>query len=196
MTHFLTLSNAVGLAHRYWSQLLKPGDTAIDATCGNGHDALFIAQRILSDTSGQLICCDMQPTALEASQRLCAEQLSKGQYDRIQWISGCHSEWPPELSRLQVRLVVYNLGYLPGGDKTITTRCNTTLDSIKSAMQFLAPGGMVSITCYPGHAEGRLEQEMLLKWVETLDKSQWCCVHHHWCNRTNAPSLLLLEKAN
>lgn len=54
-THGARLTTA---AQMVWAQVLQPGDVAVDATCGNGHDSLFMAQCIGS--TGHLHAVDLQ----------------------------------------------------------------------------------------------------------------------------------------
>ena len=56
------------------------------------------------------------------------------------------------------KLIVYNLGYLPGSDKLLTTKTSSTLLSVEKALSLIAPNGAISITCYPGHEEGKKEE--------------------------------------
>lgn len=88
-----------------------------------------------------------------------------------------------------LKLVVYNLGYLPQSDHTITTCVKTTLASVNLASQLVLPGGAISITCYPGHEEGAREEQALLSWVQTLD---WKIFYYVW--RPKSPTLLWLKK--
>lgn len=53
------------------------------------------------------------------------------------------------------RLVAFNLGYLPGGEKQVITRSETTLLALEAAKRILAPGGLISIVVYLGHPGGR-----------------------------------------
>lgn len=53
------------------------------------------------------------------------------------------------------RLVAFNLGYLPGGDKTIITESQTTAEAFNVAMEILMPGGLISLVVYVGHPGGR-----------------------------------------
>lgn len=171
-----------------WRQHLEPGDVAIDATCGNGHDTLALAKRILP--SGKLYALDIQKSALGAAKKLVEETL--GKQDNIVYLLQDHETLPGEEEG--VKLIVYNLGYLPGGDKSITTKTEITLKSVGAALKKLQPGGIVCITCYPGHEEGAIEQEALLEFCKTLDPKAFSITHHQWINREKAPSLLLIQK--
>lgn len=187
-TNFALFQSHLDLAHNYWSTLLSPEDTAIDATCGNGYDAAFLAA-----LGVRLYALDIQQEALDEAQRK-IESLKIS--SRVTLLKRCHSQFPEEIAFQSVKLIVYNLGYLPGGNKTLTTQVGTTLESMRQAQQLLTPGGAISITCYPGHAEGKLEEAQLLLFAQTLDAKSWSCCYHSWVNRRNSPSLLLLQKSS
>lgn len=186
---FQLFQTPLDLAHAYWKKLLVPGDLVIDATCGNGHDTLFLAKLNCS-----VIALDKQAQALQNTKELLSEHLDAAQLKQVQLFPQCHSSFPSKLSLGSISLLVYNLGYLPGGDKKITTESSTTLKSLQVGMTLIKPGGAISITCYPGHEAGKAEEEMLLHFTSSLDPKQWSCCLHRWINRRSAPSLLLLQK--
>lgn len=192
----LSFQPHIQLAHSYWQQSLRPGDSAIDATCGNGHDTVLLCQLALSENSGHVYAYDVQEGALAHTQKRLEEELTAAQLRRVHLIKGCHSDFtaiPPDNVN-PIRLIVYNLGYLPGGDKTHTTVVETTVQSIQNACELLAPNGLISITCYPGHPAGATEECALVELASALPRSCWSCCHHRWINRQRAPSLLLLQK--
>lgn len=184
------------LAHHYWEELVHPGDIVVDATCGNGQDALKLAQLALKSDQGMLYAYDIQSQALEFTKHYLTIHLSPQQLLRSRFILGCHSQFTQEIAPNSVKLIVYNLGYLPKGDKELTTKAETTLESLYHAQQLIKPGGAISLTCYPGHAAGAIEEEKILSYVKQLSPHQWSCCHHRWLNRRQSPSLLLLLKAN
>ncbi len=185
----------IDLAHHYWSQLIKPGDHAIDATCGNGHDTLKLCQLALCQHEGKIYAFDRQREAIKNTESYLNQNLLPNQVEHVQFILGCHSQFPSSIIPNSIKLIVYNLGYLPGGDKTQTTETSTTLLSLQKALAIVKPGGAISVTCYPGHPEGACEEEAILKWIQTLSPLEWSACHHKWINRRQAPSLLLLQKA-
>ncbi len=191
---FPLFQSHLDLAHQYWETLVKKGDCVIDATCGNGHDSLFLAKLALCPKSGHLYALDKQKAAIESSKENLANHLDPRVYQRIAFAEGCHSTFPNEIQPHSVKLIVYNLGYLPGGDKSKTTKLDSSLVSIRNAQKLIANGGAISITCYPGHPEGKVEEDALLEYSQSLDPKQWSCCHHRWTNRKNAPSLLLIQK--
>ena len=182
------------LAHQYWKKVLQPGDIAIDATCGNGIDTQFIAEHILTPDTGKLYIFDIQEQAIEQTKKALKERLPQETHHQLKFIHGCHSQFPEEIHLASVKLIVYNLGYLPKGDKSLTTMTETTLKSLHLALDLVQEGGLISITCYPGHPEGKIEEETLTNYVSTLPPWKWSCLHHRWLNRNQSPSLLLLQK--
>lgn len=184
MRDYPLFQSHIDLAHSYWERLVLPNNTIIDATCGNGHDTLFLA----SLNPGTLYACDIQEKAISTTKEKLGEH-----HQNVKFVLGCHSSFPEKIEEGSVKLIVYNLGYLPGGDKAFTTELESTLESIKSARDLIAPGGAISITCYPGHPEGAKEEEKLLEECSKLDPKKWNCCHHRWLNRKNSPSLLFLQ---
>lgn len=151
---------------------MQPKDTVIDATCGNGKDTEVLAALV---PEGHVWSMDIQKNALErARQRISAKNVT--------FLCQSHADFPLVSSP---KLIVYNLGYLPGGDKTITTMAETTLASVQKALDLVCPGGAVSIMCYPGHPEGAREQKILLHAL----KPSIC---HFWDE--TSPSLIWLIK--
>jgi hypothetical protein len=195
---FPLFKNHLDLAHQYWKLLLRPGDIAIDATCGNGNDSLFISKQILlqgqTEGMGELFLFDIQQTALNKALELLSLHLDTQQLSRIRPFLSCHSIFPDVIREATVALAAYNLGYLPGGDKSLTTRVSSSLVSLQNVLSLIKPGGVVSVTCYPGHSEGQREEEAILKWASALPPYTWNCCHHKWINSVQAPSLLILQK--
>lgn len=191
---FSLFQSHLDLAHGYWSKLVQIGDTVIDATCGKGFDTLKLCQLALSTDKGKVYAIDNQFEAIKLTQDFLNHSLPEKLRMRIKFQQRCHSSFPDDLEALSVKLIVYNLGYLPGGDKSKTTLSSTTLQSLHQAQSLLQPGGVISVTCYPGHFEGALEQEAILAFIANLSSKEWNCCHHTWLNRSQAPTLLLIQK--
>lgn len=185
MNHF-SLQSPITIAHNYWQAILKPDDLAIDATAGNGHDTLFLAQHC------PVIAIDIQQQALDSTKALLKAHFN---LHSVKLILGSHEEFPSEVEKNSVKLITYNLGYLPQGDKRITTCTETTLKSIQNALPLIKPGGLISIISYTGHPEGKKEESALLDFVQGLASSDWFCFQHRALNRKQAPCLTIIEKA-
>jgi predicted methyltransferase len=140
------------LAHHAVRAVLGPGDVAVDATAGNGHDTRFLCD--LVGPTGHVFAFDVQPSALENAARMVegASHVVLLQRDHAEM----HDAIPPRFHG-QVAAVMLNLGYLPGGDKSIVTRTESTLTAIRAALRLLRPGGVLTVIAYPGHPGGREE---------------------------------------
>lgn len=150
------------LAHQRLADVLAPGDIAIDATAGNGHDTLFLAQQIAP--GGRVHAFDIQPKALEATHmRLVQAGLAKHVTLHLAGHEKMREHLPGDLTG-QVAAVTFNLGYLPGGDHDLVTCPDTTLAALVQASTLLHPGRLLSVLVYRGHAGGREEAEAVADW--------------------------------
>ncbi len=172
---------------------MQSGGWAIDATCGNGNDTLKLAE-ILREKQGGIICIDLQQEAIDKTKDLLQSHLSAEDLTRVHLHCQSHTHFPPIAEKNPIRLIVYNLGYLPKGNKWVTTMTLSTVESVKKAMTLIVPGGAVCITCYPGHKEGKREEKALLEKLSNLCPMTWNVCSHTFPNRTLAPSLLMLQK--
>lgn len=173
-------------AHRYFEKYMQMGGVAIDATCGNGHDTYFIAKIA---PMGTIFAVDRQKEALEKAKELLAPLQAN-----IQWVCGCHSKIGDIMPPNSVDLIVYNLGYLPGSDKTVITSADTTLLSLKSACSLLKSGGAIIVTTYSGHPGGAEEEAAVIAFARSLPKSEFEVEQHRWLNWENGPTVLRINK--
>lgn len=192
---FPLFQSHLDLAHFYWSRLIEIGDTVIDATCGNGLDTLKLCQLALSNDKGKVYAFDIQAEAIFSSKENLRTYLPDEFMHFVDFQLRCHSTFPESVKKNSVKLIAYNLGYRPGGNKAITTQTETTQLSLKNALALIIPGGAISITCYPGHEEGARELEVVLNFATELSPKEWSCCHHVWANRTSAPRLLLIQRS-
>jgi predicted methyltransferase len=182
----------VALAHQAVAAVLAPGDIAIDATVGNGHDTLFLAQQV--GINGKVYGFDIQEAALDSAwQRL----LAAGETAQVALYHAGHEAMAvllPETVAGRVRAVMFNLGYLPGGDKQRTTGTSTTLAAVQAALSLLAPGGVISLLAYTGHPGGREETEQLKAWLAYLPRDLFAVsVTVPPGAAENAPQWILIE---
>ena len=156
---------------------------AVDATCGNGHDTVWLAERF-----GRVYAFDIQEKAAEATRQLVK---SRG-FQNVKVINDSHEKMA-EYVHEKVKLVMFNLGYLPGGDKEIVTETASTLKAIEAALSLLEKDGLVCITMYPGHPQGAREKAALIRMAAGLDKSQYHCVRTDMVNQSEgAPEILFI----
>lgn len=171
---------------------MKPGGVFVDATCGNGHDTLAM----MSMKPSKLYAFDIQQTALDNTRSL----LRRSGYDSelasgvIRLICDSHENMSSYV-RGQADVIMFNLGYLPGERKDITTQTASTVKAVRSALQLLAKDGLICVTMYSGHPEGRREKEALLAMAQKLDAHLFHCAYISMINQSgNPPEILLITK--
>lgn len=184
------LRGPVPLSHLFLRTFVRSGNNAVDATCGNGHDTLLLAR--LVGATGHVWGFDIQHEAIAATDSRLSEA---GLSDRMTLLTVGHEELASHIA-VPVQAVLFNLGYLPGGDRSIITRPETTGAALAQSLDLLAPGGVVVVTVYPGHGGGADEQSTVESWAAGLDPK----ICHCWrMGQTNvsstAPYLLLVQKA-
>src|SRR5690606_4720754 len=130
------------LVHQLLEAVVGEGDTVIDATCGNGHDALFLARKV--GPAGRVLAFDIQEAALASSGRLVA---NAGMEERVSFHLGSHATLAAHVAPNSVAAVMFNLGYLPGGDHGVITQSDETLKALGSASEVLKPGGWLCVVC-------------------------------------------------
>nr|XP_027064332.1 uncharacterized protein LOC113690564 [Coffea arabica] len=186
---------ATQVAHSLWKRVVQKGDVVIDATCGNGHDTLALVNLVADNTihGGRVYAMDIQKVSLETTSLLLDQSLTPDLRKHVELFLMCHSKMEEVVpSDVAVRLVVFNLGYLPGGQKALITRSETTLLALEAAKRVLAPGGLISIVVYVGHPGGREEFEMVQAFASELPVQNWVCTKLQMLNRPSAPMIILL----
>lgn len=185
----------LAIAHNWIAQVIKEGDTAIDATAGNGHDALFLAQRVGS--SGKVYVFDVQEAAIQQTKNLLEDEgWLKGEdyLLRVGLHQCCHSKLTEHCDK-KVSAIMFNLGYLPNSDKSVITEKETTLDALDKALSLLSEGGLLTIVCYPGHEGGAAEASAVDAWANSLYSTQYNVLKVNPHNtRSEAPYLLGIQK--
>lgn len=189
----MSLRNLTEQAQQLIGTALGAGGLAVDATAGNGNDTAFLAGGV--GPGGRVFAMDCQESALaETSKRLALAGLR----DRVELCLGRHQDWSvliPADWKGRVQAVMFNLGYLPGGDKELTTQPASTCAALQSATEWLAPGGMISVVAYRGHAGGREEALAVREWSRTLPSSRWDVMHMSVTNAADtSPELVLIHR--
>ncbi len=180
---------ATELAHLALQRVLKPGDWAVDATVGNGHDTLFLAQ--LVGETGRVFGFDVQDAALTATAARVAGRpqvaLFHSGHERL-------AEHLPADAKGRLAAIMFNLGYLPGASKEILTRTGTTLAALDQAVSHLAIGGHITLVLYPGHPGGDEEAAAVRAYSQGLPAA-YAAAHYARTNSMQpAPELLVIER--
>ncbi|PIC05462.1 16S rRNA (cytosine(1402)-N(4))-methyltransferase [Anoxybacillus flavithermus] len=172
---------------------VKEGDIVIDATVGNGHDTLYLAERV--GPSGHVFGFDIQAQAIENT----TKRLREHHMDAwVTLVQASHAELlshiPPQYKG-RITGAMFNLGYLPGGDKQIVTKPNSTIAAIEQLLEIMAPEGIIVLVIYHGHPEGAIERDALLQYVSTIDQQRAHVVRYEFINQINHPPFIVaIEK--
>ncbi len=169
---------------------IKKGDTVVDATMGNGHDTLMLAE--LVGKEGRVYAFDIQSEALGNTRELLTEHFEDS--PPIHLIEDSHAKMDKYIQG-SVDAVVFNLGYLPRGDHDITTKAVDTIHGIDLSLERLREGGILSMVLYSGHAAGAIEKEKIISYVRGLDNKKYHCILSESINQKNSPpSWILITK--
>ncbi len=183
------LRSARHLAREAQTRVIRPGDTAVDCTLGNGHDACALAE--LVGENGRVIGFDLQPEAVARSREWLAE---RGLLSRCELHCAGH-ERIAEFVKAPVRCIVFNLGWLPGGDKHVTTRWETTRTAVGAALSLLMPMGLLTVCVYPGHPAGDEERRELTALFAGLRPQEYNVLHQRFLNAgEGAPECFVIQR--
>lgn len=166
---------------------LREGDTAVDFTMGNGYDTAFLSKTV--GESGHVYSFDIQQMALDST----AENLKKaGCPENYTLIKDSHHK-VLDYVKGPIKAGMFNLGYLPGGDKRITTMRETTMPAIEAAISLLGTDSVLNVAVYPGHEEGDAEGKMICEYLERLDRRKICATKIKILNSPTSPYFIVIE---
>ncbi len=157
-------TSAVAWSHVMLDRLLKQDHLVVDLTAGKGKDTLFAAKR-----AKEVVAMDIQPAAIEQTRALLREQDIKN----VRLICDSHEVLANVVDIAFVDAFVMNLGYLPGGDKDITTLWSSTKRTLESILSAMKSGALISLSIYPGHEAGKLESEGIEEMLAKLDQKKF-----------------------
>ncbi|NRB75273.1 MAG: methyltransferase domain-containing protein [Verrucomicrobiales bacterium] len=186
MASVAKLPRPTEMAHRLLSERIQEGDTVVDATVGNGHDTLFLANCV--GENGHVIGFDLQAGAIEKTRK------RTGNRPNITLHQAGHETLDDFIAE-PIAAITFNLGYLPGGDKNLITDKESTLTALKKSVAFLEPGGLLTVVAYIGHEGGPEEGEAVSDWASSLDQDNFSVARYEFQNQRNSPPFLLaIEK--
>ena len=177
---------------------IEPGDWVVDATVGNGHDTIFLAEQV--GPTGHVFGFDIQKQAIENTQL----QLTTLKYlERVTLFHSGHENMLSQLEQIQhetnhserymqqISAVTFNLGYLPGGDHQIKTQSPTSLAALEQALNLIKVGGIVTLVIYRGHDGGADEAKQIERFCSSLPQKQFDVLRYELTNQKNTPPYLL-----
>ena len=204
----MRLDSVLGFAKRLVGERVRAGDGCVDATVGNGVDTLFLAERV--GAGGAMFGFDIQAAALEqAMAKLekagCAARIWRGGAEAgaeavrgaagtVQLLLASHelmAKYVPQEWHGRLAAVMFNLGYLPGGDHRIITKPDSTVRALEAAFSLLRPGGIITVVIYTGHDGGTEEELAVRRWALGIDQKIAQVLDYHFINQHHMPPYLL-----
>ncbi|WP_099203263.1 tRNA (mnm(5)s(2)U34)-methyltransferase [Miniphocaeibacter massiliensis] len=186
---FNNFYNTKSIVDYYINKFKNKEITAVDMTAGNGNDIYNIAKTV--NINSKIYGFDILEKAIEKSK----EKLSKLTIN-CKLILDSHSNIKNYIYT-KIDLAIYNLGFLPGGDKNITTNYSTVLESLNYLITMLNNGGIVIFTFYPGHKSGLEESEKIEEYLSKLNQKEYNVLKFNFINQiNNPPYVVVIERGN
>ncbi|MDS1030104.1 class I SAM-dependent methyltransferase [Bacillota bacterium LX-D] len=180
--------NAVDISHNVLASILCPGDIVLDGTAGNGNDTVFLAN--LVGKTGKVYAFDIQEEALKKTKE---KIINLKIHTHLELIQDGHENLDKYITS-PIKAAVFNLGYLPGGNKKIITKPESTVLAVQKAMCFLCKKGVISLVIYTGHPGGLEEWEALKMFLCGLPQSKYDVLTYNYLNRHNCcPFLVIIQ---
>ncbi|SDA19668.1 Putative rRNA methylase [Ruminococcus sp. YE71] len=174
----------VQLAHEFLAAHVKEGDLCIDCTAGRGNDTAFLCG--LVGESGKVLAFDIQPDAVKSTNELLEQ---RGFSERAEVFCESHSEIDKYADEGTVAAIVFNFGWLPGGDHSVNTRKDTSIEAVEKGLRLLKPDGVMSLSIYYGRDTGYEERDALLKLMSELPVREYTALVSRFVNRPNEPPI-------
>ncbi|MBS6610117.1 MULTISPECIES: class I SAM-dependent methyltransferase [Peptoniphilus] len=160
------------------------GKVAVDATIGKGNDTLKLLKVV--GENGFVYGFDVQEDAIEKTRVLLKDfnnyKLFLESHEHIDKIGAAD-------------LIIYNLGFLPGSDKKITTLKESTIISLEKSTKILNKGGIIIVVSYLGHENSFEERVAVDEFLKELDQRIFRVEKREFYNQKhNPPIVYLIEK--
>ena len=182
----MIFNNPADICDFYIEKMIKEGSIVVDATVGNGNDTLKLSNAV--GKSGKVYGFDIQKEAIESAKK------QEYRYDNVIFFNESHEKIEKFVSE-KVDAVIFNLGYLPGGDHNISTKSETTLPAIEKSMSMLSPEGIVLLVIYRGGDTGFEESESVVKYLKNIDYRCFNVLFYNYINRPkNPPMVAVIQK--
>ncbi|MFC4737628.1 tRNA (mnm(5)s(2)U34)-methyltransferase [Bacillus daqingensis] len=176
------MENVLQYAKTLAAEVLPEDGIAVDATTGNGHDTVFLARLA---PKGTVYSFDVQKQALDS----CRNKLELEQL-QAELIHDGHEHAARYVREEGIHAVMFNLGYLPGGPKDVTTTAETTITAVSFFLEKLLPGGRIILVIYHGHQEGKAEKGELLPFLQSLPQHAYQVLQYGFINQANDPPFI------
>lgn len=169
--------------HHFMEEFICEGDVCIDATAGNGNDTEFLCRKV--GEKGRVYAFDIQKDAIDHTRDRLKEE---GLLERAELILDGHEKMT-EYVKDEASVIVFNFGYLPGGDHKIATKPQTSISAIEAGLSLLKVNGIMNLCIYSGGDTGYEERDEILAYLKELDSRKWLVILNSYYNRKNDPPI-------
>lgn len=186
----VNIFRVTSLSHFIVSEYLSIGDIAIDATIGNGYDTVFLAKTV--GNNGHVFGFDIQEKALKETGNLI---LSNGLQHSVTLFLQNHAyikKYIPEEQHGHISAIMFNLGYLPGTDKNLTTEMESTIAALSASCDILTSNGIITVSVYNEQKNGLEEQKAVMEFIQTISSEFFETAHIHYPGRVKTPPELFV----
>lgn len=170
--------------HHFLENHVQPGNICIDATMGNGNDTLKLCK--LVGNTGKVYAFDIQETAVTNTKKLLEDQEV---IHIASLILDSHTHMHNYVQEDEVDCIVFNFGYLPSGDHSLSTKAATSIEAITQGLSLLRKGGLMTLCIYSGGDSGFEERDALLTFLKVLDPKKYLVILSSYYNRPNNPPI-------
>lgn len=176
--------NTLNLAHKWMREHVGEGAFCIDATAGRGFDTAFLCE--LVGNSGRVIAFDIQEEAVTSTKTLLNEKELKAEV-----YLESHIKMNTYVDKQSVDGIMFNFGYLPGGDHKICTNKEESIKAIEVGLELLKKQGVMALCIYHGGDTGFEEKDAIMSYLKTIDSKKYTVVVSEFLNRPNCPPIFV-----
>ncbi len=182
-------NNILSFAKCILCEALEPGGIAVDATVGNGYDTVFLSRQV--GCEGHVFGFDVQADAIKQTEARLNEECVPENWSLFHTGHENMLTAVPQEYHGKVNVIMFNLGFLPGSDKSVITRSETTLEAIEASLAILAKGGMLCVAIYAGHPGGEEEDIAVRELCSSLDYHSYRVIQSEMVNKPGHPIRML-----
>lgn len=169
--------------HQFVTSHIQNGSICVDATAGNGNDTVFLCEHAGMD--GKVFAFDIQEAAIENTKK----RVKESGYQNAEIIFDSHVNMKKYLEEKSVDCILFNFGYLPGGNHAIATKASTSIEAIKEGLDCLKKDGIMGLCIYSGKDSGFEEKEAILNYLKQIDSKKYLVLVTEYYNRVNHPPI-------
>ncbi|MEG1448655.1 MAG: class I SAM-dependent methyltransferase [Oscillospiraceae bacterium] len=178
------MENILDFSKTLLKQHINENSITADFTCGNGNDTVFLGMN-----SKRVYAFDLQKEATDCTKSL----LEKNNISNVTVINDGHENLDKYINE-EIDAGIFNLGYLPTGDRSITTNFATTKLAVTKALDKLKVGGVLVIVVYQGHKQGYAESEELLEFAKKLHSGKYTVLQYNFINKKLPPYIIAIMR--